>query len=269
MMRNSLLLIDGHNLLFRSYAVPFKFYSANGNPLHVVTTFLSQLRKSVDLTQPSHIAVVWDSQSPTIRNTQSAEYKANRKEDYSQEADSPFHHLGIITQVLDFLNIKHFEFSGTEADDAIATFTELFLAKNKQGRNKVTIFSLDSDFYQLLCPQVQILKIKKGEVIIYTEKQLKEDFLITPGQYILYKSLVGDASDNIKGVKRIGHKTAAKIINQEISVDLSMYEEVLAMNKKLITLNRNADILAEIEDCQCEISSIAKKNNEIFSGCCL
>ncbi len=140
-----LLLIDGHNFLFKSYGVPFKFYSSNGTPLHVLTTFLGLIKRALKVEKFSDIAVVFDSESKNSNHSISDSYKANRKSDYSNDEDSPFKHLPLIKKSLKFLKVKTFEKRGIEADDMIGTLAMNYLKKNKNG--KVFIASSDSDFY--------------------------------------------------------------------------------------------------------------------------
>lgn len=102
----SLLVIDGHNLLFKSYAVPFSFKSAKGTPLHVVSTYLKYLRTLVQTYTPKELVIVFDTETVTENRTLSEEYKANRKYDYIEDEDSPFIHLLIIQKVLDFCQIS-------------------------------------------------------------------------------------------------------------------------------------------------------------------
>ncbi len=241
-MKRTLLIIDGHNFLFKAFAVPFKFHSKNGTPLHVVTTFLSQLRRMCDAVTCTDLVVVFDAPFKTSNHKLSDAYKTNRKMDYSQDEDSPFNHLPNVKKVLGHLKIKVYEKRGVEADDVIASLSAQY-RKNYVGA-KVYIASSDSDFYQLLSRDVSLVHLSRNAGgLFFTSKSLKAKYNVTPKQYVLFKSLVGDSTDNIKGVPGIGPLRASKIINKMIKFDYRKVKDILMLNRKLVTLNIELDIV--------------------------
>lgn len=262
MLNKKLLIIDGHNFLFRSYSVPFEFYSKNGTPLHVATTFLSIIRKILNSDTFTDVVVVFDSEQRTTNHEISEDYKTNRVYEY-EEGKSPFIHLPIIKESLNFLKIKTYEIKGIEADDVIASIAIKYINENE--KSKVMIASNDSDFYQLLSTKISLIHQNR----IFTKKDLLLKFNIKPNQYVYFKSLTGDTADNIKGVPGIGKIRASKLINKEIKFDLSKYKELLKINKKLITLNTELKVFKNQNVLKLNNKIQEMKNGEIFikMGC--
>ncbi len=262
-MKKTLLIIDGHNFLFKAYGVPFKFHSANGTPLHVVTTYLGLIRRAVKCSECSDIAIVFDTEFKTSNHNISEDYKANRKMNYSQDEDSPFRHMPFIKIVLKFLKIKAFEKRGTEADDIIASLATQYLKENKNG--KILIASSDSDFYQLLSKNVSLIHFgKKGLNTFFTPVSLQEKYGITPKQYVLFKSLTGDSSDNIKGVPGIGPIRASKIVNKTIPFDMKEIADLLKHNERLVKLNTQINVCKKLDILKLDSKIEKLKNADIF-----
>jgi DNA polymerase I len=266
-MKRNLLLIDGHNFLFKAYGVPFKFHSSTGTPLQVNTTFLSMVRRTVRALDEhgscTSLAIVFDSELPSSNHLLSATYKATRKIDYSQDEDSPFHHFPNIRKALKYLKIKTYETKGIEADDIIASLSAQFLKDHRNGH--VYIASNDSDFYQLISPKVtQLVLGKKGTHTFLLPRDIKIKLGVTPKQYVYFKSLVGDKADNIAGIPNVGPVRALKIISKEIKMDLTSHRTLLEMNKKLITLNCDMTICKNWEPLTKFSKLLQLKNQEIF-----
>lgn len=262
-MKQKLLIIDGHNFLFKSYSVPFKFYTKKGTPLHVTTTFLSLIKRAIKVTGCSQIAVVFDREEITSNHIIYKDYKANRKTDYSQDKDSPFMHLPHVKKVLKHLKIKTYEKKGIEADDLIASLTKQFLKTHKNGQ--VFIASNDSDFYQIVSKNVfQLILGKKGVNTFIAPKDIKLKLGITPKQYVYFKSLTGDKSDNIKGIPKIGSICASQIINKKLKMDLKDYSTLIQKNKKLIALNSELNICKNVNLLNLNSKILSVNNQEIF-----
>ncbi|MBL8015550.1 MAG: hypothetical protein JNK26_05190 [Candidatus Doudnabacteria bacterium] len=259
----TLLLVDGHNFLFKSFAVPFKFRSSKGTPLHVCTTFISLLRRAVNATSADCVTVVFDAQEKTSNNLLSDSYKANRKKDYSQDEDSPFNHLPIIKAALDYLNVCWLEKPGIEADDLIASLTCQFL---KESAERVAyIASNDTDFYQLVSYNVKIIQLKaKQQYLILDTDYLSKVLGLNVEQYVELKSWVGDKVDNIVGIPGIGWKRAQEILDGKRVRDLSDEEiKLLELNRRLIRLNCELQIGCEFS----EVGDLLRKSNrEVFEA---
>lgn len=272
MQKQNLLVIDGHNFLFKSFSVPFKFNSTKGTPLHVITTFLKQIRKSVEIVEKeeglcTHIAIAFDTEHSADTNKGLLpEYKANRKQDYSQDEDSPFHHIDNIKHMLKLLGITTFEDNSCEADDYIASLTKKFVNENK---GKVFIASSDTDYYQLVNEYVKVIKLGRGEeYTILTPEYIYQELKISPENYILYKSLVGDPSDNIPGVPGIGKVKASKIINKLFEYNLEPFTSIIERNMKLIQLDSEIKCKIEIPVLALNREKLFMNNKFLFEECC-
>ncbi len=226
-----LLVVDGSNFLWKAYSAPFEFSSKNGTRLDVITVFLSLLRACIEVSNATRVVVVFDHPQASNYRLEDEEYKSNRAKDFSEAEDSPFHHLDNLKMVLNYLGVAHIESDLAEADDIIFT-----LVNNYPG--DVFIASSDTDFYQCVDDRVKILKVRGPKNI----EVLDVDFIINrlgirPSEYVLFKSLTGDKADNIEGVRGVGPKTAAKIVNDlEFAKPFSIYNETINKNMALIKL---------------------------------
>ena len=208
---SKLLIVDGSNLLFQMfYGMPARIFNKEGKPIHGTLGFVGALLKIIRLTMPTHALVLFDGECKNERKELDEGYKANRP-DFSQmaEEETPFSQLSDIYKALDFLKIQHAETTVCETDDIVAAYA---LRYGKE--MKVVISSFDSDFFQLITEKVSILRYRGENSVLCDEKYVQEKFSVLPCQYADYKCLVGDTADNIKGVKGIGPKTAARLISQ-------------------------------------------------------
>lgn len=206
-----LLIVDGSNLLFQMfYGMPARITTQQGKPIQGTLGFVGALLKIIRMTQPTHVTVLFDGECANERTELDADYKANRP-DYSQmpEEDTPFSQLPDIYRALDHLGICHRETTDCEADDWIAGY-----AKRYGGKMDVVIVSQDSDFFQLITDRVRILRYRGKQSVIWDPACLREKLGILPEQYAAFKALTGDKADNIRGVEKIGPKTAAALLGQ-------------------------------------------------------
>ncbi|MES2677151.1 MAG: DNA polymerase I [Pseudomonadota bacterium] len=202
--KNKIALIDGYGFVFRAFHSLPPLTRADGTPVGAVYGFTNMLIKLLANLQVSHIAVVFDSGSKTFRNDMYPAYKANRPP-CPPELIPQF---PIVREVAEALNLAILERVGFEADDLIAT-----VAKQASRENfEVLIVSSDKDLMQLVDGQVQMYDALKNKMI--GEKEVEEKFFVKPTQVLDVLSLMGDASDNVPGVRGIGPKTAAELINQ-------------------------------------------------------
>jgi DNA polymerase-1 len=208
---NRLLIVDGSNLLFQMfYGMPAKITGRHGKSIHGTIGFLGALLKIIRMVEPSHVAVLFDGECANERTELDPAYKADRP-DYSQmsEEDTPFSQLPDIFQSLEHLGIRYRETSDCEADDWIAGY-----AKQYSDRMEIVIVSQDSDFFQLISERVRILRYRGSKTVLWDEACLSEKLGILPGQYAAYKALTGDTADNIRGIAKVGPKTAAALMRQ-------------------------------------------------------
>ncbi len=229
-----LLIIDGHNYLYRSYyGIPSSAKLPNGLQINAYYGFFSLLRKINKSLNPSNILVVFDSEtgiSDKVNNNQ--QYKQNR--DYSDTG--MFKQLPIIKQTLDFINIPYIEHPKFEGDDVIGS-----IAQKESANYKVFISSQDKDFLQLINPHISLLRIEKGSLVNYTSQIFYQKYGFNNKRYLEYLSLIGDSSDNINGIKGIGPKTALKLISEDSDVMENPTNELLIDG--IDTIKQNMEFL--------------------------
>ncbi len=205
-----LLIIDGMNLLFQMfYGMPSRITNSQGKPIHGVLGFVGALGKIIRMTDPTHIIAIFDGETHNPRSDILTDYKANRP-DYSDmpEEETPFSQLPYIYSALDIMGICHVETSDCEADDLIAGYVKAYPDCS------IVISSFDSDFFQLISHKVSVLRYRGDKTAILTPKDVLEKLGISPEMYAHHKALTGDSSDNIRGVPKVGPKTASMLINQ-------------------------------------------------------
>ena len=222
-----MLLIDGNNMLFKAYhatSYGMMMKTSNGIPTNAVYGFVMMIEKALSMIQPDEILVAWDSGKPTFRHQVYAEYKGTRKE-VDQEL---IVQMPMAREYLDAAGIYRYEADGIEADDIIGTMAKRY------PDHTIHILSSDKDLWQLIDPTTNVYVMKKGlsEIEIIDETKLMETKGITPAQIIDLKALMGDASDNIPGVKGVGEKTALKLLADYQTVD-QVYEHLDEIKGKL------------------------------------
>lgn len=238
---NRLLIVDGSNLLFQMFfGMPSRIINSEGKAIQGTLGFVGALLKIIRRTEPTHIAVLFDGEHENERTELNADYKANRV-DYSQtpEEDSPFSQLLDVYAALDNMGIKHTETTVCETDDWIAGYAHTY------GDNtEVIVASFDSDFFQLITENVSILRYRGDNTVICTPAYLREKFGIEPSQYADFKSLTGDASDNIKGADKVGPKTTSSLLSEFGNLE-NIILNAKAIKKPSIreSIIRNADRL--------------------------
>ena len=272
-MKEKILIIDGHNLLFRMfYGIPSSIKNSKGQEIKGLVGFLGSIKKLVKEFNPYNIIVVFDSETSKKSNLSlDNNYKANRQ-DYTKVPDeeNPFTNLPAIKKALDFLNITNTEVINNEADDYIASIT------NNNLYNYI-IVSTDTDFIQLINDNTYLYIPRGKKSILYDKEKVYEKYKIYPKQYVLYKALIGDKSDNISGIKGIGKITATKILqykniesfikdnkSNKISETILNNRKRILVNTELITLNKNLDT-ANIKITVYNLILINKKVYEIIS----
>jgi len=200
-----LFLIDGSSYIFRAFfAIPPSFKNAAGLPTNAIFGFTNILLKLLKQYRPEYVTVALDAGRKTFRNEMLADYKGNRPE-APPELIPQFPYF---RKVLDALNVPLLELPGYEADDIIATLCGTMSGKGCD----VIVVSSDKDLMQLVTDGIKLLDSAKDRWI--GADQVKEKFGVAPEQIIEVMGLMGDAVDNIPGVKGIGEKTAIALIQQ-------------------------------------------------------
>eukprot|EP00899_Mesostigma_viride_P016945 jgi/Mesvir1/25251/Mv20318-RA.1 len=198
-----LLIIDGYGFVFRAYHVQPPLISPDGQPVGAIYGFTSMLLKIINDFRPEYAVVVLDSKGKNFRHDLFKEYKAHRP----PAPEELLSQLPIVQSAAEALNFCVLSKEGFEADDIIAT-----LAKNCTDDNvEAVIVSSDKDLLQLMDNGIKIYDPVKSKFVLQEDVLAK--FGVLPNKVREVQALVGDASDNIPGVKGIGPKTASELIN--------------------------------------------------------
>ena len=238
-MKNKLVLIDGHSILNRAfYGVP-DLSNAQGLHTNAIYGFLNILFKIVEEEKPNYLAVAFDVKAPTFRHQIYPEYKGTRKPMPEELREQ----VPVMKEMLTAMGILIMEKEGLEADDILGTFAKRAKAQGVE----VALVSGDRDLLQIADEDIKIripkTKGGKTEITDYYAKDVMEEYKVTPLQFIELKALMGDTSDNIPGVPKIGPKTAADLMGTYSSLE-GIYEHLEEITKKSVreTLRENKDL---------------------------
>ncbi|HFU4465379.1 TPA: DNA polymerase I [Streptococcus suis] len=240
MKKNKLLLIDGSSVAFRAFFALYnqidRFKNANGLHTNAIYGFNLMLDHMMKRIEPTHILVAFDAGKTTFRTEMYADYKAGR----AKTPDEFREQFPFIRQMLDAMGVKYYELAQYEADDIIGTLDKM--AERTDIPFDVTIVSGDKDLIQLTDENTVVEISKKGvaEFEEFTPAYLMEKMGITPAQFIDLKALMGDKSDNIPGVTKIGEKTGLKLLIEHGSLD-GIYENIDSMKASKMKENLIAD----------------------------
>ena len=238
---HKLLLIDGHNLLFKAFfGVPEQLLS-NGFPVQGITGFIGMTVKIIRYVNPTHVLVVFDPEETPSRTEAYPQYKSNRK-DYGglPDNENPFSQLAGIKKALEKIGIKHCEQPGFEADDLIASYAS-------PNDIQAVIVSTDTDFFQLVNETTAVYHYHGKNSVWYNIGEVVKKYGFHPSRYLEYKALVGDKSDTISGVRGIGPKTALKVLQNERPLTPEE-QAVFERNKELIRLNCSVSLPYQMEE---------------------
>jgi DNA polymerase-1 len=254
MADTDLVLIDGSSYLYRAYHALPKLSNSAGEPTGALHGVLNMINKLVREQPAGHIAVVFDAPGKTFRDDMYAEYKANRPPmpDDLREQVEP------LIDAVRAMGLPLLRVEGVEADDVIGT---LCRRSAEQGLN-VLVSTVDKDMAQLVSDKVTLVNTMTGQVL--DRDGVKKKFDVFPEQIIDYLALVGDSSDNIPGVPRVGAKTAAKWLNQYPTADdiienaddiagkvgecLRDNIEQLKLSRDLATIRQDVELETEFDD---------------------
>ncbi len=238
-MSKKLVLIDGHSILNRAfYGVP-ELTNAEGFHTNAIYGFLNILWKLLDEEKPDGLAVAFDLSAPTFRHKMYDGYKGTRKPMPEELREQ----VPVMKQVLQAMGVLIMEKEGLEADDILGT-----MAKRAEAEGyEVSLVSGDRDLLQIATDHIKIripkTKGARTEIEDYYAKDVKERYQVTPAQFIELKALMGDASDNIPGVPKIGEKTATSLMVEYGSIE-HIYESLDQISKKSVreTLAEHRDL---------------------------
>ena len=226
------LIIDGSSLVYRAFFALPLLQTKQGLYTNAVYGFTSMLLKVLAEETPAYVAVAFDKSKKTFRHEQYSEYKS-RREKTPQELAEQF---AYVHEILAALQIPVLEVAGYEADDLIGTLAVL----GRQHQLAPVIVSGDADIFQLVDVPAEVIFTRRGitQVERYTEATLKSKYGLSAQQFIDYKGLKGDSSDNIPGVPGVGEKTALKLLAQFGTME-GVYAHLTEIKGKLRTSLEN------------------------------
>jgi len=252
--KKPLILVDGSSYLFRAFHALPELTNANGQQTGAIYGVLNMLRKLVDSYQPQYMAVVFDAKGKTFRDELYPQYKAHRP----PMPDELSSQIEPLLELVRAMGLPVLQVAGVEADDVIGTLA----VRASEAGWKTVISTGDKDLAQLVNEQVSLINTMNDSHL--DEQGVLAKFGVEPGQIIDYLSLIGDSSDNIPGVPKVGPKTAAKWLNQYGSLDelvtraaevkgkvgenLRAHLDQLPLSKELATIRCDLDLGLELED---------------------
>ncbi len=285
MSQNKILLLDSNSLMHRAYHALPNLKSSKGLHTGAIYGFLSILLKIIKEQNPTHIAAAFDLHGPTFRHEMYKEYKATRKpmDEELREQVEP------LKDLITAMGIKIVSKEGYEGDDILGTLSKRF-------EDECIIVTGDRDSFQLVSPTTKIFWTKKGvsDIEVYDVERLLEDGF-TVEQFIDYKALRGDTSDNVPGIPSVGEKTAKQLLDKygslenilanaeqipgKLGQNIANNKEIALLSKELVTINCDVPVECTLADiaftpvysgevkqklAELEISSLA--NRMVFDG---
>ena len=259
-MKKRAILIDGNNLLFRSYYAT----AYNGNlmknskdfPTNALYGFVNMINKILNEENPEYIMVAFD-KGKNFRHDKYENYKAGRIE----TPNDLLKQFPYAYQILEAMGITALNLENYEADDIIGTFARM---ADENDLYDATIISSDKDLLQLISKEVNVKLLKQSGYILMNTEVFRETYKCDPIKMIDLKALMGDASDNIPGVKGIGEKTAINLISEYGSLEevynnidnikgktrekLEIDKDNAFFSKDLATICKNAPLGLSFED---------------------
>ena len=258
-VNNRVLIVDGLNLYLRAFAVNGAL-NDNGVPVGGLTGFLRSLAYAIREVNPTRVIVVYDGQGGSQRRRKiHSDYKSNRKpgkritrwdafKNVSEEKEAMKIQFSRLLDYLDFLPINVISIDRIEADDTIAYIAHTLMNED------VTIMSSDQDFLQLVNKRITVWSPTKKK--FYTPRMVMDDYGVPAHNFLMYKVLMGDKSDNIEGVKGLGPKKLPKIVPDlltQTTLDLDFILEHAGkgeepMHKKIVESATQLQLNEELMD---------------------
>ena len=223
-----ILLVDGNNILFRSYyATAYNgnvMKNSKGFPTNALYGFVNMMNKIIEEENPTYIMVAFD-KGKTFRHEMYADYKGGRQ----ATPDELKVQFPVSRELCKAMGLAYYEIDNYEADDIIGTFAKQC---NDNKEYNAVIISSDKDLLQLITDDVEVKLLKTHDYIRMTKEEFEKTYGIEPPRMVDLKSLMGDSSDNIPGVKGVGEKTALELLHTYGSLD-NIYEQIDSVKGKL------------------------------------
>ncbi|MFB0517918.1 MAG: DNA polymerase I [Acidobacteriota bacterium] len=243
-MGKRLFLIDGSALAYRSYFAFIRnpLINSRGENTSAVFGFTNSLLRLMSKEQPEYLAVVFDSRQPTFRHKAYPAYKATRQ----KMPEEMIPQMPRIMEVLEAMGLPVLEMPGYEADDIVGSLSKRFAGEGAE----VYLVSGDKDLFQLVGPSVKFYHLRSTgkEVDILNDEEVEEKFGVPPGKVVDVLALMGDSSDNIPGVPRVGEKTAIQLVKEFGSLEevLRRTDEIKrTIIRKSVQENRDLALLSQ------------------------
>ena len=260
---DKLFILDGHSLAYRAfYALPLGLKTSKGLHTNAVLGFTNMLLRLLKDKSPDFMVTTFDYPAPTFRHRSYSAYKATREKTPAEMKEQ----VPLIKDILTAFRITISELEGYEADDLIGTFA---LQAERLGLAPF-IVTADADAYQLLSPRTKLLITRKGitQLEEFNVEKMQERYGLTPSQWVDFKALKGDSSDNIPGVPGIGEKRALQLLKEygslenilahsrdipgKVGESLQEYAEQALLSKDLATIRTNVPVSLQLEECRCQ-----------------
>lgn len=274
-----LLILDSNSIINRAFYGVRYLSTSDGTPTNAVYGFINILIKLVGEIEPDFICAAFDVKAPTFRHKEYDEYKAQRK----PTPEGLLLQMPIAKDVLKAMNIPVIERPGYEADDIIGTVSKMC----EDSGIECYIATGDKDDLQLASDKTKVIltvtKSGYNETVVYDDKAVFEKYHVTPKEFVDIKALMGDASDNIPGVKGIGEKTAMSLIEKYHSIEYiydnldtvdikgATFEKIKAgkdiafLSKYLATIIRNVP-MEDFKISDCEFKSFLENADDSLYG---
>ena len=252
--KDPIILVDGSSYLYRAYHALPPLTNSKNQPTGAIKGVISMIKKILIDHPESPLAVVFDAKGKTFRHDMYSEYKANRPpmpEDLVQQIE-PIH------KIISLMGIKLIMIPGVEADDVIGTLAE----QARQKKLNAVISTGDKDMTQLVCENVSVVNTMSGELL--DESGVLKKFGVGPELITDYLALIGDKSDNVPGIDKVGPKTAVKWLNEysdiqgvkensesiggKVGENLRSSIEMLDLAHELVKIKTDVELELGIED---------------------
>jgi len=211
----TIFVLDTHGLLYQLFHAIPPMSSPMGEPVGAVYGLTKDIFSLIEKHQPDSLFCAFDLPGQTFRSEIYTEYKANR----SEMPDDLRPQIGFVHEILDAMNIPGLSLPGFEADDIMATAARMIAEQN----DHCIIVTSDKDCRQLINDHVSIFNLRKAA--FYKAEELLADWGIRPDQVVDFQSLVGDSTDNVPGVAKVGPKTATELLQQFGTLE-GIYENI-------------------------------------------